>query len=365
MIMSAILQDRIQAFSQLGSFLQAFVDNNCNAIDVQALLPLVENAEAFDSYQQQLADYVQSAEYTHNAWFTPSQLTAALRAWGQVLTVENLDKFTKPYALNKHKEVKTVGLVMAGNLPIVGFHDYLCVVLSGHKALVKLSSDDTVLLPLLHELLSTITPALKESAQFAKDSLKGMDAVIATGSNNSARYFDYYFGKYPHIIRRNRHSVAVLQGDETESDLQALSHDILQYFGRGCRSVSKLYLPKDYPVHKILDVMQAYKWLLTHSKYMNNYEYNKAIFLVNAVPHLDNGYVLLTENTAFSSPIAVVHYTFYNSLQEVETELQQHQDQLQCIVGNNAKYVPFGKSQQPELDDFADGVDTLQFLAIL
>ncbi len=363
--MPTILQDRIQAFSQLGGFLQAFVDNNCNTIDVQVLLPLVEDAETFDAYQQQLVDYMQSAEHIHNAWFTPSQLTAALHAWGQLLTVENLDKFTQPYALDKHKEAKIVGLVMAGNLPIVGFHDYLCVVLSGHHALVKLSSDDAVLLPLLHQLLVSIAPALKDSAQFTKDSLKGIDAVIATGSNNSARYFDYYFGKYPHIIRRNRHSVAVLKGNETKEDLQALSHDILQYFGRGCRSVSKLYLPKGYPVHQILDAMQDYKWLLTHSKYMNNYEYNKAIFLVNAVPHLDNGYVLLTENTAFSSPIAVVHYAFYNSLEEVETELQQHQDQLQCIVGNSPEYLPFGKSQQPELDDFADGVDTLQFLATL
>ncbi len=365
MIMPTTLQDRIQAFGQLGSFLQAFVDNNCNTIDVQGLLPLVKNTEVVASCQQQLADYVQSAEHTHNAWFTPLQLTAALSAWGQLLTDQNLQIFTKPYALDKHKEVKTVGLVMAGNLPIVGFHDYLCVVLSGHRALVKLSSDDMVLLPLLHKLLSAIAPDLQASAHFTKDSLKGMDAVIATGSNNSARYFDYYFGKYPHIIRRNRHSVAVLKGDETVEDLQALSHDILQYFGRGCRSVSKLYLPKDYPVHQILDAMQDYKWLLTHSKYMNNYEYNKAIFLVNAVPHLDNGYVLLTESTAFSSPIAVVHYTFYESGAEVENELKQHQDQLQCIVGKSPEYIPFGKSQQPDLDDFADGVDTLQFLAAL
>ncbi len=353
------LHKRIQAFSLLGQFLNSFTHNRCEPIDI-GTWPLQIPTHVFDTHQQALADYVKTAANTHNAWFTPSQVTAALHAWGQMLTTTKLNDFVKPYELDAITSPKTVGLVMAGNLPLVGFHDYLCVLLSGHQALVKLSSDDEFLLPILHRILSLIEPALEPKATFTKEKLQGFDAVIATGSNNSARYFDYYFGKYPHIIRRNRHSVAVLSGHETPETLQALSKDILQYFGRGCRSISKLYLPKDYPVHQLLDNMKDFDWLQRHSKYMNNYEYNKAIFLVNNTPHFDNGFVLLTENTAFSSPISVIHYAFYNSLQEVDDELQQHHDQLQCIVGQG--YTPFGNAQQPGLEEFADGVDTLYFL---
>lgn len=354
--MNTSLQDRIHAFSLLGHFLKSFVaeDKDTQATTQQA---------ALQTLAQQLNDYMQLAGKTQNAWFTPEYIKAALAEWGQQLQAELLSRFMQAYPLKEEGSAKTVGLVTAGNLPLVGFHDYMCVLLSGHKAMIKLSSDDNVLLPLLHKILSQLSPAMAPAATFTQDTLKGIEAVIATGSNNSARYFDYYFGKYPHIIRHNRHSVAVLDGSETESELQALAHDILQYFGRGCRSVSQLYLPQGYPLNNILDAMQHYHWLQRHSKYMNNYEYNKAIYLVNKIAHLDNGFVLLTENDSLSSPIAVLHYSYYHTAKDLEQTLKQQAPQLQCTVGHN--FIPFGQAQQPALHDFADGVDTLKFLVSL
>lgn len=362
--MNTSLETRIDAFAQLGLFLRLFTQNNCKAIPINQLA-IKSNADDFNNLQTTLENYVSTAAYNHNAWFTPTVLKTALQSWATALSKENLQLYCAPYKFIKTK-VLNIGLVMAGNLPLVGYHDYMSVLLSGHKALIKLSSDDHILLPLLHKILSCFSPNMASSAKFCEQGkLKDFEAVIATGSNNSARYFNYYFGNYPHIIRRSRHSVAVLDGTETDKELQALAQDVFLYFGRGCRSVSKIYVPKAYAISQLMKHLSAFSHLTQHSKYMNNYDYHKAIFLVNKTPHYDNGFALLTENSAFSTPISVLHYAYYSDSQSLKTELTQNHNQLQCIVGKADKHIYFGQAQFPNLEDFADGVDTMDFLTNL
>jgi hypothetical protein len=279
------------------------------------------------------------------------------------LAENNLNEFAARYA--EPAQSKKIGVVMAGNVPAVGFHDALCVLLSGHTLLAKLSKDDFALMHFLLTTLIKLEPELKEYVQFV-ERLNEADAYIATGSDNTARYFHYYFSKKPHIIRKNRTSVAVLSGQETPAQLNRLGDDILRYFGLGCRNVSKLYVPKEYDFSGFfLNLEEKRNVYANHNKYFNNYEYNKSILLVNRTEHLDSGFLILTENQSLVSPLSVVYYETYSSAEQLKTEIESHSEKIQCIVGEMPAIehtVPFGTAQLPGLSDFADGVDTMAFL---
>lgn len=299
----------------------------------------------------------------HNGWFTQEQVLYAFRQWADQLTAARLQQWLSAYNISEVKPI-TVAIIMAGNVPLVGFHDFLCTLLTGHQALIKLASTDKVLLPYLVDKLSQETPEFSKLVRFSDKKLSDFDAVIATGSNNTARYFDYYFGKYPHIIRKNRNSVAVLSGNETNDQLKSLAEDIFLYFGLGCRNVSKLYLPKNYNFDRFFQAMYSQKEVIHHVKYMNNYDYNKAVYLMSNIELLDNEFMLLKEDHGFSSPIAVIYYEFYDNLPEMQKQLQNKNEQIQCVLSeiDELAALKFGQSQQPSLDDYADGVDTLKFL---
>ena len=299
-----------------------------------------------------------------NPWFTEGNILHALQRWGEALTGENLRGWLSPYKLEQPRQPKTVGIVMAGNVPLVGFHDFLCVLLSGHRVLAKLSSQDRYLMPFLSQLLIGAQPQLAGRIRFVEGKMEGFDAVIATGSNNTGRYFEYYFGKGPHIIRKNRNSAAILNGRESPADLAALGEDIFRYFGLGCRNVSKVYVPKGYDFDSFFKAIFCFGDVVDHYKYANNYDYNRAIFLMNTQQFLDNGFLLLREEASFSSPISVLHYSHYDSMETLRKGLKASEDQLQCIVSNLGipGDVPFGGTQDPAMGDYADGVDTLEFL---
>jgi hypothetical protein len=295
-----------------------------------------------------------------NKWFTQQFIsTAATNIADQYLNPEKLLAFVSNYAVppaNSHP--LKVGLVMAGNIPLVGFHDWLCVFLTGHHVIIKSSSKDQVLFTHLMEKLYEWEPLTRDAITFA-DLLKGCDAYIATGSNNSARYFDYYFKKYPNIIRSNKTSVAILTGQESPVELGKLSDDINLYFGLGCRNVTKIYVPEGYDFRPLLAAFDKYAYFIDHAKYKNNYDYQLAIHLINHKYYMTNGSVLLSENAGIFSPISQLNYEFYKGPQTPEERISGNSE-IQCIVGEG--FTPFGQSQCPSLSDFADGVDTLDFL---
>ena len=249
---------------------------------------------------------------------------------------------------------------MAGNIPLVGFHDFLCVLMSGNTAICKLSTDDKTLLPALSSILIQFLPELKDRIVFTTGRIAQMDAVIATGSNNSLVYFEQYFGKYPHIFRKNRTSLAVISGNETSEDFNALGHDIFNYFGLGCRNVSHLLFPKEFNLNRFFEGIINHSEVANHNKYANNYDYNKAIYLMNNIPMLDNNFVLLMESKELFSPLSIVHYHYYSDQNELVAYLELQKENLQAIVGTN--YIPFGQAQCPGLNDYADGIDTMTFL---
>ena len=253
---------------------------------------------------------------------------------------------------------------MAGNLPLVGFHDLLCVLVAGHKAIVKLSSDDGVLLPYLITQIRAFAPEWAEAVAFTDDKVTEYDAVIATGSDNTARYFEYYFGKKPHIIRKNRHSVAVLTGEETPEELQDLGKDIFLYYGLGCRNVSKLFVPQGYDFDLLFQAIYPYKDIIEEQKYANNYDYNKAVYLMSLYKLLENGFLLLKEDEHYGSPIATLFYEYYTNKETLKKKLATDKEKIQCVVGHNFidGEIPFGQTQTPKLWDYADGVNTLTFL---
>lgn len=303
-----------------------------------------------------------------NAWFTFRSLEQAIAGIRLLLSEEALTKWVSAYSMNEPEVPKSIGLLMAGNIPAVGFHDLLAVLISGNIACVKLSSTDAVLLLWLMNELRTIEPRFAERMQ-VEEMLKNKEAYIATGSNNSARYFNYYFGKFPHVIRANRSSVAVLSGQETEQDLAALGKDIFDYFGLGCRNVSKVFVKDTAQLTLLLDALSSHAEVASHHKYLNNYEYNKSIYLVNREPHLDNGFLLLRESTELVSPIGVLFYEVYADEAGLAARLAALDSQIQCVVGDSAHSslarIPFGNTQCPSPWDYADGVDTLEFLLSL
>jgi len=353
----ATLNSRIQSFHQLGEYLRALINNQFEIIEDSSLA--FDTNKEFKILQGKLVDYIENSIY-YNGWFTKENVEFALNEWAELLTEARLKEWLNSYKIPDRMESKTIGVVMAGNIPMVGFHDYLSVLLSGHQLLAKLSSDDNKLIPLLHEILGIIDTDLAQKAKFTQNQLKNFDAIIATGSNNTARYFEYYFGKHPHIIRKNRNGVAVVTGKESDKDLKELGKDIFTYFGLGCRNVSKLFVPKNYEFKKLFESLECFKDVQNHTKYFNNYEYQKAIYLVNKTSHRDNGFALFKEDYTYASPIGVVYFEEYEDLGLLKARLEMDQKQIQCVVGS--EFLNFGRTQKPKLNEYADGVDTMEFL---
>jgi len=336
------LRERIESFSELGQILRDSL------------------GEKTTRYTSELEDLI-NTQQLKNAWFTPDNVRMAIKAIAQELTYENLVKWINSYPeLNSERKVINVGVIMAGNIPLVGFHDFLAVLISDHNLTAKTSSKDQQLIVFISKILYDINPGFRNKIMFTDGLLKGFDAVIATGSNNSSRYFEFYFGNYPHFIRRNRNSAAIILGDETEKELSDLGLDIFSYFGLGCRSVSKVYLPEGYDISKMTQCWSQYSTLTNHSKFRNNYDYNKAIFIVNKDKFVDTGYLIIRESKELSSPVAVLNYEFYDSLRDVCQHIEEISNRIQCIVSRND--IPFGMAQSPHLWDYADRIDTVDFL---
>jgi hypothetical protein len=344
------------SFVELGKFLSQFT-----------LAEQLERNDVLhnDLYFEKFKDLL-SLSQSHNGWFTPEQVYFAVHSWADALTEDNLNEWLSSYNLSEVKQ-KTVALILAGNIPLVGFHDFLSVLITGHKVLVKASSNDQHLIQFLSNYLISVEPKLSYYISFTDGKLENFDAIIATGSNNTARYFEFYFKDKPSIIRKNRNSVAVLNGKESHDDLVNLGEDIFRYFGLGCRNVSKLYVPKDYNFDAFFKAMYSYKDVIFYEKYSNNYDYNKAVFLMSNFKLLDNEFLTLKEDKSYASPISSVFYEYYEDLTELQTRLTNEAEQIQCIVSDNLieKAIPFGQTQQPKLWDYADNVDTLLFLSSL
>ncbi len=345
--------DKIKCFVELGQFLSQFSLESSTKND-----KVLNNELYFENF----IDLIHLSQ-SHNGWFTPENVYFAIQSWAKALQEDNLNYWLSPYNFSETKP-KTVGLILAGNIPLVGFHDFLSVIISGHKVLVKTSSNDQYLVKFLAKYLISVNPELKNFITFTDGKLENFDAVIATGSNNTARYFEYYFKDKPTIIRKNRNSVAVLTGDETHQDLVNLGEDIFKYFGLGCRNVSKLFVPKNYDFQPFFKAIYEYRDVIYYEKYSNNYDYNKAVFLMSNFKLLDNEFLTLKEDTSYASPISSIFYEYYEKIEELKNQLENDADQIQCIVTKDAikNSIPFGKTQQPELWDYADNVDTLLFL---
>jgi len=351
------IEDRISAFVTLGKYLMESVSlQNGDFISQPTEGSMFSNIE----------NAVMQAQL-ENPWFTRDNILIALKNISASLERPKIEHFMQPYAdrLTDQKTPQTIGVVMAGNIPAVGFHDFLCVLLAGRRFLGKLSSEDFLLLPAIAELLVRIKPEFGELIAFTDKRLHDFDSVIATGGNNSHRYFEYYFDKYPHILRKNRNGVAILTGRETSEELSGLADDIFMFFGKGCRSIAKLFLPEGYDFQLLHEPFTRYNHLFNHHKYRNNYDYYKTIFIIDKIPFIDFGNLLLVESMDTASPVSVLNFEYYNDVVNVKNILQGMNEQIQCIVCHNEMISPSikpGKAQSPELWDYADGVDTMEFL---
>ncbi len=348
------IQNRISAFIELGKFLSQFTQENTaqkNNIQFNELF--------FDGFKHQL-----KIAGENNKWFTKENLLFATESWSKALTKENIHQWISNEKLGNN-DSKQVAIIMAGNIPLVGFHDFLSVLISGHSVLVKQSSNDKHLLPFLAKYLEYVEPELKGNITFTEEKLTGFDAVIATGSNNTARYFEYYFKNKPSIIRKSRNSVAVLTGNETKQDFENLSSDIFRYFGLGCRSVSKLFVPKNYDFDSFFKGMYNQHEIINNAKYANNYDYNKTVYLMSEFDILENGFLMIKEDESYTSPIATVFYEYYDNVDDLKIKLWEDREKTQCVVASNfiESEIAFGQTQHPQLWDYADGVNTLAFLS--
>lgn len=351
-----ILEDKKNAFVALGDFIRQF-----STEESQYNNELIHNESFFSNFQ----DIINQA-VSHNGWFTKEQVVFALKSWSDALTKANLDKWLSAYNLNE-EPLKKVGLILAGNIPMVGFHDVLSVLISGNKTLIKTSSNDKILIPFLLKYLQVVEPEFLNRIEFTKDGFNNFDAVIATGSNNTARYFEYYFEKVPNIIRKNRNSIAVLDGNETNEELVALGKDIFMYYGLGCRNVSKIFVPKGYNFNKFFEAMFGFSDIVKYERYASNYDYNKAVYLMSNFKILDNGFLTIREDSSYASPISSVFYEFYDDIDSLKNKLELDSEKIQCIVSklDIENKIEFGKTQEPNLWDYADGVDTMNFLTNL
>lgn len=355
------LNRRLRALKELGIKLKELsstldTDNSLLDQDLSSLLGAVQAA---------------------NPWFTRSSVATAMNAWSIALRAESVERWTAAYPeLNSFNGSKSVGVINAGNIPFVGLHDLISVFLSGHRYIGKNASDDQLLLPWIVSMLEAIDPDTGTYFKFV-DKISGIDAAIATGSDNSARYFEYYFGKYPNIIRRNRNGVAVLFGDEDADVLNRIGTDIFTYYGLGCRNVSKIYLPESYDIAPFFESMYPFHLVMEHHKYMNNFDYHHAVYLLKQLPFLQNNFLILKEDERIASPLAVLHYERYKDETTMKESLRSKSDELQCVVVSPSRigtlrqeipelpWVEAGQTQYPSLSDYADGVDTVRFLLSL
>jgi len=348
---------KIKSLVELGKFIGQFSESSS-----QKDKTVLHNDLFFDAFENLIR-----LSQSHNGWYTPEQVYFALQAWSEALTEANLNSWLSPYNLPfdcAQGNTKNVGIILAGNIPLVGFHDFISVLISGHTVLVKTSSNDQHLLPFLANYLMAVAPTLKKNITFIGGKLENFDAIIATGSNNTARYFEFYFKDKPSIIRKSRNSVAVLNGRETKAQLTALGEDIFRFFGLGCRNVSKLFVPKGYDFTAFFEAIFEFQDVIHYEKYANNYDYNKAVFLMSNFKLLDNGFLVIKEDSSYASPISSVFYEFYDNLESLQLRLNNDQDLIQCVVSNDliANSLPFGTTQKPALWDYADDVDTIDFL---
>jgi hypothetical protein len=342
------MEKRVNAFIKLKDFLSDFLTERKTD----------SYKNKFDELDKQIDE-----SYSYNGWFTKEYIVKALQGIVLMLEENQLRQFAQE--IKEPKSPKTVAVIMAGNIPAVGFHDFMCVLLSGNKILIKPSSDDKILITFFAEFLMEVEPLFKERILFTDGRMNNFDAIIATGSNNSALYFEKYFGKYPHIIRKNRTSVAVLTGNETPEELNLLGNDIFDYYGLGCRNVSKLYVPTGYNFNLLYESVFSFGEVIQNKKYGNNHEYNRAIYLLNQDKFLDNNFLIIKESDSLHSPIAVLFYEQYQNSDEVSSKLEGIEEQLQCVVSNkelSIKTISLGKSQAPTVFDFSDNINTIHFL---
>jgi hypothetical protein len=333
-----IIEDRIKAFKKLGDFLIGFSDGKLN--------------------KDHHLDHIIQASSSYNGWFTSGNIRSSVSAICENLSTDKLTNWVSSYSLPV-KQKKNVSIIMAGNIPLVGFNDFLCVLISGHRAIIKLSSkDNRLFIPIVDELIK-IEPRFKNDIKLV-EKVEGFDAVIATGSNESFKHFEYYFIDYPTLLRKSRTSIAILTGEESLEERKALASDIFLYFGLGCRNVTKLYIPKDYDLNLLFEVFYDYQDVVLNNKYANNYDYFRAIYMMGNHNILENGFLILKEDKSLHSPVAVLNYEYYDEKDSLMLQLEELKDDIQCVVGKG--FIPFGKAQHPQLEDYADGVDTLGFL---
>lgn len=347
------LQQRINAFVKLGEFIGQFsTDGFQNNENISA------NNLFFEGFKHQI-----KLAHEHNGWFTQENIAFSLMGWSKSLQNDSIKQWLAPYKF-ENVAPKKVAIIMAGNIPLVGFHDFISVLISGHSVIVKQSSNDKHLLPYLAKYLEYVEPDFKQKIEFTEEKLTNFDAVIATGSDNTSRYFEHYFRGKPSIIRKNRNSVAILTGKENDQELTALSEDIFRYYGLGCRNVSKLFVPTDYNFDAFFKGLYEWHPIINQNKYANNYDYNKAVYLMSEFDLLENGFLMIKEDASYGSPIATLFYEYYNDLETLKNHLQDNSKNIQCIVskGVTEDSVAFGQTQHPQLWDYADNVDTIAFL---
>jgi len=338
------INERTELISEIGEFLKNYLDEK---YDNKKDDNLIEFEKVIKKAQ------------SNNSWFTDENIKINLTYWSKKLIKTNLNQWLSKYNLNDTSR-KNIAIIMAGNIPLVGFHDFICVFLAGHNSIIKLSSNDKYLIPFLLNLVKFPSDRIV----YLDGMLKDYDAVIATGSDNTSRYFEYYFKNKQSIIRKNRNSIAILDGNETDEELKSLSHDILTYFGLGCRSVSKLYVPKGYNFDSFFNSIFAYKDLINNHKYANNYDYNKAIYLMSEYKFLDNGFFMIKEGNELHSPISTINYECYDNISHLSKKIKQQEENIQCIV-SNIKFegrIDFGETQNPSLNQYADNIDVMNFL---
>ncbi len=347
-------EERVEAVGFLGEWLRTYIQKTSSGHKV-----------LLNSDEEKFFHLVED-EKNYNPWFTADNINYALTYWATHLTNTMLESWLAPYQSSiKETKSKTVGIIAAGNIPMVSLHDILSVFLCGHKVTVKLSSKDQHLTPFLFSILEKKEQDVCNSIDFRDGKWEKIDAVIATGSNNTNRYFETYFGKYPHLFRQHKSGVAILTGNESEKELEKLSDDIFLYFGLGCRNVCKIYVPQGYDFSPLLKAMQKWNHIFYHHSYINNYDYQKSMAIINKEPFIDNGFVILCESEKIFSSLGIIYYEYYSELCNLAPKFKAYSDQIQCIVSKNKvieESVSFGESQQPQLWDYADNMDIINFL---
>ena len=340
------LNNRITLFVKLGRFFSDYINNN------------------LESLEKNKFDKAINESILHNSFFSKKNILKSLLSWSNVLTKKSIDDFLSNYLIKNKKREKKIAIIMAGNIPLVGFHDFFCVIISGNFAVIKLSSKDSHLFKFILSFLVKENPDFSTKFDVVENKLQIFDAVIATGNNISANQFELYFKKYPKIIRRNRHSIAILNGNETKKEIELLANDIFYYYGLGCRNVSKIFIPNNYNLDILFKSFVLWNEVINKNSYSNNYNYYRAIYLLNKEVFFDNGFVLLKESEKIGSPVGTIYFEYYKSDNQIKEMIKKNNEKIQCIVSNNnyPKTIKFGETQMPNLNDFADDIDTFNFL---